>query len=72
MSALWGEVPWISYYAKKLPWVAQDNKAMRVMAFSRTEQRYASGSASKDLFYYLVRPPDPAADSPVANAVPEQ
>ena len=30
---------------------------MRVMAFGRTEQRYASGSASKDLYYYLVRPP---------------
>ena len=53
--ALLGEIPWVGYYVGKVPMAAQDNKAMRAMAFARAEQRYASGSASKDLFYYLVR-----------------
>ncbi|GJE91627.1 cytochrome P450 [Phanerochaete sordida] len=69
IGAFWGEVPWVSYYAKKLPWIATENKAMRVMAFSRTEQRYASGSASKDLFYYLSNEDGAEKTSPPRNIV---
>ncbi|GJE99306.1 cytochrome P450 [Phanerochaete sordida] len=46
-------VPWLSYYAKKLPGAGSDVKQMRAMAFGQTEKRYAAGTTSRDLFYYL-------------------
>lgn len=54
VGSLFGEIPWVSYYLRYLPFAAQDPKRMREMAFARAEQRYTSGSTSKDLFYYLV------------------
>ena len=44
----------MSYYVKLLPWAGKEIKGMRKMGFARTEQRYQQGSATKDLFYYLV------------------
>ncbi|GJE89584.1 cytochrome P450 [Phanerochaete sordida] len=67
VSAVYGEIPWISYYAAMSPRLGKDLKSMRQMAFSRAAQRYDSGSTAKDLFYYLsnedgteeVNPPRP-------------
>nr|AAX81444.1 high nitrogen upregulated cytochrome P450 monooxygenase 2 [Phanerodontia chrysosporium] len=67
VSAVYGEVPWVSYYASMLPNVGKDLKRMRKMAFDRAKQRYDSGSKARDLFYYLsnedgaekVTPPRP-------------
>ena len=52
---MYEHVPWLSYYAKKLPGAGSDVKQMRAMAFGQTEKRYAAGTTSRDLFYYLVR-----------------
>ena len=52
---MYEHVPWLSYYAKKLPGAGSDVKQMRAMAFGQTEKRYATGTTSRDLFYYLVR-----------------
>lgn len=53
--AIYGEIPWLSYYTRFIPPATRDVKRVRQMAFSRTEKRYATGSTTRDLFYYLVR-----------------
>ncbi|EKM52101.1 uncharacterized protein PHACADRAFT_262568 [Phanerochaete carnosa HHB-10118-sp] len=69
IGALWGEVPWTSYYAKKFSKLGEDNKKMRAMALARSEQRYASGSMSKDLFYYLSNEDGTDKESPPREIV---
>lgn len=51
---IYEHIPWLSYYTKRLPGFGEDVKSMRAMGFARTEQRYTSGSTSRDLFYFLV------------------
>nr|BAL05078.1 cytochrome P450 [Phanerodontia chrysosporium] len=46
-------VPWVAYYAKKIPSVVRKVSEMRGMGISRAKMRYQQGSTSKDLFYYL-------------------
>lgn len=54
---LYDQMPWLSYYADKLPRVNDQVRRFREMALSRTSARYNGGSTNKDLFYYLVRLP---------------
>ncbi|EKM51676.1 uncharacterized protein PHACADRAFT_212308 [Phanerochaete carnosa HHB-10118-sp] len=52
-SFVYEHMPWLSYYGKMLPGGVDAIKKMHAMAFSQTEKRYASGSTSRDLFYFL-------------------
>lgn len=56
LAQIYENIPWLSRYTKYIPGASSDLKRFRMMAFGRTEERYKSGSKSKDLFYYLVRP----------------
>jgi hypothetical protein len=52
--AIFGEVPWLAYYAKKIPGMGEDSKILKEMAVQRAKKRYAAGATNKDIFYYLV------------------
>ena len=62
IAVVYEHVPWLSYYARLLPWAGKDLKTMRKMAFDRAALRYTQGSSAKDLFYYLVRPSPTVSD----------
>lgn len=49
-------LPWLSWYAKKALVLGTGKaRALESMGIARAKQRYARGSTTKDLFYYLVR-----------------
>lgn len=54
MQTIYEHVPWLAYYARHLPFVAQDTKKFRKFCMERGTNRYRQGSKEKDLFYYLV------------------
>ncbi|KAI0699707.1 cytochrome P450 [Cytidiella melzeri] len=46
-------IPWLSYYTRYIPGVAEELKRFRAFCYQRSEQRFRAGSTTKDLFYYL-------------------
>ena len=54
LTSLFAEMPWISYYVKRIPVAGSKLKSFRELATNRTAERFKNGSMHKDIFYYLV------------------
>ena len=48
------QIPWLSYYIKKIPYTGKRYMSLRSMATARAAERFQKGSTTKDIFYYLV------------------
>jgi len=52
-TALYGNMPWLPYYAKRIPSLGAALQKFRSFGIERARERVMHGSPSKDLFYYL-------------------
>ncbi|KAJ3539059.1 hypothetical protein NM688_g6420 [Phlebia brevispora] len=69
VSIVFDTIPWLSYYVKWIPGTGKDLKRLHKMAFGRTRARFQSGSAVKDVFYYLSNEDHAADKSPPESVV---
>ncbi|GJE87389.1 cytochrome P450 [Phanerochaete sordida] len=62
-------IPWLGYWMRHFPQLAQATKRYRTMCFQRGMQRYHAGSKQKDLFYYLSNEDGAEAHTPDKSTV---
>ena len=53
-------VTWLGEYLRRIPSISGQITAHFNSRRERTRQRVKEGSSTRDLFYYLVRPPSPS------------
>ena len=53
-------VTWLGEYLRRIPSISGQITAHFNSRCERTRQRVKEGSSTRDLFYYLVRPPSPS------------
>jgi len=58
-AVLIGHIPWVGEYVKFLPGVGKGPKRLRAFSMRQLSIRKNEGSGKRDLFYYLVRSPEP-------------
>ena len=64
-------IPWLTHFAKRVPFFGNALKSLRASALEKTAQRYESGAPTshKDLFYYLSNEDGAEKQSPAPPIV---